>query len=29
MNIDYFKKLSPSRKLILGFLFAILLGTLF
>lgn len=27
MNIDYFKKLSPSRKLILGFLFAILLGT--
>lgn len=26
MNIDYFKKLSPSRKLILGFLFAILLG---
>ena len=26
-NIDYFKKLSPSRKLILGFLFAILLGT--
>ncbi|WP_278574520.1 TrkH family potassium uptake protein [Fusobacterium ulcerans] len=27
MNIDYFKKLSPSRKLILGFLLAILLGT--
>ena len=27
MDIDYFKKLSPSRKLILGFLFAILLGT--
>ncbi len=27
MNIDYLKKLSPSRKLILGFLFAILLGT--
>lgn len=27
MYIDYFKKLSPSRKLILGFLFAILLGT--
>ena len=27
MNIDYFKKLSPSRKLILGFLLTILLGT--
>ena len=27
MNIDYFKKLSPSRKLILGFLLAILLVT--
>lgn len=27
MNIDYLKKLSPSRKLILGFLLAILLGT--
>ena len=27
MDIDYFKKLSPSRKLILGFLFAIFLGT--
>lgn len=27
MDIDYFKKLSPSRKLILGFLLAILLGT--
>ncbi|MDU1911320.1 TrkH family potassium uptake protein [Fusobacterium sp.] len=27
MYIDHFKKLSPSRKLILGFLFAILLGT--
>lgn len=28
MNIEYFKKMSPSRKLILGFLFAILVGTL-
>lgn len=28
MNVEYFKKMSPSRKLILGFLLAILIGTL-